>query len=146
MIRHAETPDAEHHYNFNGQIHPERYALHVGTPISYEGDSLKMVVWLVRGHVAVDVVAREEWSSVIDLKNVVMSIAESVVNALGFALAAAFRTDIVSFRGPSGNLEVFNTAFDGLRSVMATCCHQMRSSTLTRSGQRQRSTRPYELH
>ena len=112
----VETPDAEYHYTFNGQIHPERYSLHVGKPIMYQYDRLMLVVWLVRGQVAVDVVAREEWSSVIDLKNLVMSVVESVVNALGFALAAAFRTEIVSYRGPSGDLEVFNTAFDGLRS------------------------------
>jgi hypothetical protein len=111
----APRPTSADRYVFTGRIHPERYGWHVEPPLVFENELMHITLSLLRGQLIVEVVTEHE-GPLVDLKNAVVDLAESAVNALGFAFAASLEVEVISCLDPTGAVQIFNTGFDDLRA------------------------------
>jgi hypothetical protein len=112
----TETSQQEDRYVFVGRVHPERYGPHIEPDLpEFSAGGLRFRLSLHHAQLVVEVLGSHS-GTLLDLKNMVVDLAQLMLNAVGFVAAAAFNVEVVSCLDPRGEVHVFNTAFDGLRA------------------------------
>ena len=102
-----------------GRVHPERYnySMYPLPTLSYSSDDDFKVTYrfqLFSSQMSIGVEINRELP-LLDLKNIVSSMASAALDSLGFIFSSALSLEIISCVDPSGQWHVFDTVFDGFR-------------------------------
>ena len=102
-------------YVFAGQTHPQRNSVTLSTHLFMTMDHLHIELRITDSIVQIDVTADAVQDDVLNLRNDVRELAQSLLDACSFPLAVNAAIDIESVTLPDGAVHKLLSAFPGLR-------------------------------